>query len=352
MIGRYFRELAGAATGGWNRFWFSTADPAPLAVIRILIGMLLVYSHVIWAWNSDAFFGAEAWLNREAVSEIQADGYPVSFLWWLDGSPAWMAVLHVVAILNGVLLMIGLWSRVAAPVAFLFTASFANRNPAALYGFDQVLGFVTLYLSVNPGHGWLSVDSWRRLQRRLKPANARRIVTHWIQTTSPGISAGIALRLIQLHLCLIYVVAGLAKLKAAAWWSGVAFWGAIGNLEYQTLDMTWLVDWPMIVSLLTVSALAWEISYAVLVWNRWARSLVLAFGVLVHAGIAVCFGMMTFGLAMIVANVAFVSPVVLRRMAERCSVDRWGGQSRRHPLPPIRGEQSPTSAEAAVPQSS
>lgn len=326
MIGRYFRELAGAVADGWNRFWFSMVDPAPLAVIRILIGMLLVYSHVIWALNSDAFFGTDSWLNSDAVSAIEADGYLVSLLWCVDGSPTLMAVVHGVAILNAVLLTIGLWSRVAAPVAFLLTASFANRNPAALYGFDQVLGFVTLYLSVNPGHGWLSVDRWREIQRRQKPVHDRQVSADWIHVSCPSVSANVALRLIQLHLCLIYLVAGLAKLKGAAWWSGVAFWGAIGNLEYQTLDMTWLVDWPMIVSLLTVSALAWEISYAALVWNRWARPLVLAFSVLVHAGIAICFGMMTFGLSMIVANVAFFSPVVIRTFTRQSDYGQWAAE--------------------------
>ena len=53
MIGRYLRGLTHALVDGWNRFWFSLADPAPLAVIRIAIGLLLVYSHAVWALNSD-----------------------------------------------------------------------------------------------------------------------------------------------------------------------------------------------------------------------------------------------------------------------------------------------------------
>lgn len=329
MIGRYFLGLFHATVDGWHRFWFSLADPAPLAVIRIAIGMLLVYSHSVWALNSDAFLGADAWLDGAAVSAIQADGYLFSAMWWVDASPTLIAVVHGVAILNALLLTFGLWSRVAAPVAFLLTASFANRNPAALYGFDQVLGFVTLYLCVNPGNGWLSFDYWRDFRRRQKYAGWRRVDTSQIVVAQPSISANIATRLIQLHLCLIYLVAGLAKLKGAAWWSGVAFWGAIGNLEYQTLDMTWLVNWPMIVSLLTVSALAWEISYTALVWNRWTRPLVLAFGVMVHGGIAVCFGMITFGLSMIVANVAFVSPTLIRSLGQRRGSDPWTAELER-----------------------
>ena len=329
MIGRYLRGLTHASVDGWNRFWFSLADPAPLAVIRIAIGLLLVYSHAVWALNSDSFFGDGSWLNSESVSAIQAGGYSTSALWWADGSLTLIAAVHGVALVNALLLTFGLWSRFAAPVAFLLTASFANRNPAALYGFDQVLGFVTLYLCVNPGHGWLSIDRWREFRRREKDAGSHGVRDSEIAVSRPSVSANIATRLIQLHLCLIYLVAGLAKLKGAAWWSGVAFWGAIGNLEYQTLDITWLVDWPMIVSLLTVSALAWEISYAALVWNRWTRPLVLAFGVRVHAGIAVCFGMMTFGLAMVVANVAFVSPSVIRSLFVRNEVDPWAAALKR-----------------------
>ncbi|NQV26467.1 MAG: HTTM domain-containing protein [Rhodopirellula sp.] len=323
MIGRYLRGLFRATSTGWNRFWFSAADPASLAVIRIAIGMLLVYSHAVWAINSDGFFGDNSWLSSEAMSAIQSGGYAASALWWVDDSPSLIAAVHGVALLNAVLLTIGLWSRAATPVAFLLTALFANRNPAALYGFDQVLGFVTLYLCVNPGNGWLSIDRWREFRRREKDTGSHGVSDFEIVVARPSVSANIATRLIQLHLCLIYLVAGLAKLKGAAWWSGVAFWGAIGNLEYQTLDMTWLVNWPMIVNLLTISALAWEISYAALVWNRWARPLVLTYAVLLHAGIAVCFGMMTFGLAMIVANVAFVSPVVMRSLFRRDNANPW-----------------------------
>jgi hypothetical protein len=47
MIGRYIRELFHAAVEGWNRFWFSSADPVSLAVIRISIGLLLVYLHAV-----------------------------------------------------------------------------------------------------------------------------------------------------------------------------------------------------------------------------------------------------------------------------------------------------------------
>ena len=50
---------------------------------------------------------------------------------------------------------------------------------------------------------------------------------------------------------------------------------------------------------------------------------------MVHAGIAICFGMMTFGLAMIAANVAFVSPGMIRSLFERKAVDPWAAALQR-----------------------
>jgi hypothetical protein len=66
------------------------------------------------------------------------------------------------------------------------------------------------------------------------------------------------------------------------------------------------------VNLLTLATLFWEVSYPALVWPRLTRRLVLAMAVLVHLGIGLSMGMMEFGLAMIVANLAFVPAAILR----------------------------------------
>lgn len=300
------RSFVREAVSGWNRFWFEPSHPAALAVIRMATGTLLFYSHVIWALHSGVFYGKDSWLNEAAVRSLNPRG-AFSLLSLVDGEPAAVAAVHGLALTAAFCLAVGCCSRVAAMASFVLTVTFAHRNPAALYGFDQILGFLTLYLTVNPGHGWLSIDAWRA-ERRLNPADRRDSILQ------PAPSVTVATRLIQLHLCLLYLVAGTAKLKGAAWWSGVALWGAIGNQEYQTIDLTGLVHWPAVINLLTHVALAWEISYAFVVWNRWLRPVVLALAVAVHAGIGLCFGMLTFGLIMITANAAFIAPALFRNL--------------------------------------
>ena len=68
-----------------------------------------------------------------------------------------------------------------------------------------------------------------------------------------------------------------------------------------------------LVAIMTLSSLAWELSYAALVWPKLTRPIVLALAIPVHLGIGMCMGMMTFGLIMLVGNFAFVDPKWIRR---------------------------------------
>jgi hypothetical protein len=106
----------------------------------------------------------------------------------------------------------------------------------------------------------------------------------------------------------VYLFAGLGKCQGETWWNGEAIWGAVASYEYQTVDMTFMADQMGWVAVVTLMTLVWEVSYAALVWPRLTRPIVLALAVPMHLGIGMCMGMMTFGLIMLVANLAFVEP--------------------------------------------
>ena len=87
------------------------------------------------------------------------------------------------------------------------------------------------------------------------------------------------------------------------------------------MDMTWIGHFPILSSMATHLTLFWEVSYSALVWPRWTRTWTLLVALVVHSGIALFLGMVTFGVMMIVANVAFVSPVLVQHMV-------WLGKQR------------------------
>jgi hypothetical protein len=284
----------------WNRFWFTPTDPSTLCLIRILAGAMLFYTHLIWTLDLAAFFGEQSWLTESVISQATSFADSWSVLSWCRG-PWSLWTLHLFALATFALLTVGLWTRFAAVVAFVFTVSYAHRAPGALFGLDQINSLLSLYLIVGPSGSRYSCDAWRACRAGRAVAGL-------------SVTANMAIRLIQCHLCVIYAVAGLSKLQSVAWWNGSAVWGAIANQEYQTLDVTWLATWPLVVSALTHAVVAFEVSYSVLIWNRWTRPLVLFAATCLHLGIVFVLGMPTFGLAMLIANLAFVSPGFVRAL--------------------------------------
>lgn len=117
-------------------------------------------------------------------------------------------------------------------------------------------------------------------------------------------------------MCIVYLFGGISKMKGFMWWDGSAAWYAVANLEYQSLDMTWLVYYPAFVSLLSHTTVFWETFYCFLVWPKFTRPVMLFLAVCVHGGIALFLGMSTFGLAMLIGNMAFVSPELIRSLVD------------------------------------
>lgn len=296
---RYVTQTAQSVAADWNRFWYTPADPTLLGLIRILTGLMLVYTHAVWGLALRDFFTSTGWLSPALVRTMQANQYVYSF-WYLvpDG---WIWPAYAFSMVIFAFFAIGLFTRVASILALAVAVSYANRVPAALFGLDQINVMLTLYLAIGPSGGALSLDRW--LARRRSGRSAPPV---------PSALANLAIRLIQVHMCVIYFFAGISKLQGSAWWTGEAMWLAFANLEYQSLDMTWLAWHPWLVNAMSHGSVLWEISFCVLVWRpRW-RPLVLAMAVPLHVGIGACLGMWTFGLIMLVGCASFLPDDLFR----------------------------------------
>jgi hypothetical protein len=67
-----------------------------------------------------------------------------------------------------------------------------------------------------------------------------------------------------------------------------------------------------LIALLSHVTVLWETFYCALVWPKRTRPIVLLIAVGIHGGIGLFLGMWTFGLAMLIANLAFISPEATR----------------------------------------
>jgi hypothetical protein len=297
-----------------------------LALIRILAGAMLFYTHAVWSLDLMAFLGPNSWVTSDVSRQLHANmgsATAWSYLWYVE-SPALLWTLHVAALAVFVLLTVGLFSRVTSVLACLITLAYCHRLNGSWFGLDQVNALLAMYLMLGPCGAVWSLDRWLAVRRGRGGEPA------------PSVGANIAIRLIQSHMCVIYLFGGIAKMRGQTWWDGSAAWFSVANLEYQSLDMTWLVHFPWLVALLTHVTVFWETFYCALVWPRATRPVVLVLAVCVHGGIALFLGMITFGLAMLIGNLAFVPPDLVQRVVQwpfrpsgRAGERRCGGEGQR-----------------------
>ena len=284
----------------WNGFWFTPADPLPLAVVRIATGLILTWACLVWLLDADAFFGPRGWLAPGEVWRLNDQPWQWSWFFAAD-DPTAVRVLGGIALVAAILLTLGLATPRAATVSLIGLVCAANRAPLNTFGLDDTLGLLLIGLVVGPSGARLSLDA-----QLFDGAEQGR--------GAASVRANVALRLIQVHLCVVYFFSGCGKLFGASWWEGTALWGAAANVQYRTLDLTWLARHPLVVNALTLATLFWEVAYAALIWPRLTRPVFLGLAALVHLGIGLAMGMMEFGLAMLVANLAFVPAASWRRL--------------------------------------
>ncbi len=296
-VGRYLADLCRAVARGWNSFWYTPVDPTLLGLIRLLTGTMLLYNHAIWGLVLKDFFGPDSWLSQDLVADIFRAHQP-RLLHSGNWVPArGLGLARVCPVDDGPLLVHDrpLDPHFVHPVARRrdFICASRSRGPLrprqghrdahALPG-DRPLG-------LPPSR---STPGW--------PAAAAPAIKG--PARPPSVAANFTLRLINVHMCIIYLVAGLSKLQGTAWWNGQAMWMVLGNLEYQAIDMTWLAWHPWLIELLSHFTLFWELTFCVLIWVPILRPLVLFESLVLHLAIGACMGLWTFSLVMLIAGCA------------------------------------------------
>ena len=325
-----FQTGKAAFQDGLLGFFFDPSTSHTLEIIRIATGLMIVYVHAVWYSRIDDFFGPNALLNLDAWRAIHAGDVPDSKWTYLAHTDSiWIASLHEWgAMLAGAFAAIGFMTRTSLIAAWLLTLLTAHRLTGFLFGLDQIVLMLSSYLCLSQAGSLLSLDrflsikfssltsqTWYRWLSGYSPILTADIGDNILDRTATAAwNNTVAMRMMQIHLCIIYLFGGIGKLRGEMWWDGSAMWFSASAYEYQSLDLTWIGNYPVLAALLTHITIFWEVTYIAIVWPRWTRGIALILAVLVHSGIAIFLGMVTFGSIMIVANMAFVSPNLMRRI--------------------------------------
>jgi hypothetical protein len=256
-------------------------------------------------------------------------------IWYHVTEPRTMAIVHWLFIAIAALFTLGFCTRITAAITWVACISFNHRNPSMLFGADTMMLILLLYLMIGPSGAAFSLDRlirvwwakakpdwvrwWYGLLKRPLP-DAQTVPTTPVPAeVEPSISANVAIRLLQIHVCIIYLIAGLAKLQGLAWWNGNALWLTIANYEFAPMSESWymaflhfMANHPILLqTFLTFGGLftlAFEISYTFLIWRPKLRWFFLGSAILLHGGIGLFMGLKTFSMLMLVMNMVFLRP--------------------------------------------
>lgn len=254
-------------------------------------------------------------------------GHPIFSVWFHVTDPVEMAVAHGIVLLIMTLFTLGLWTRVTSVLTWLAAVSYIHRTQYVLFGMDTMSNILLVYLMVGDSGGAFSLDRLIARFRATKASIARSggidaATATFLASPRPTVSAGLALRLIQVHFCFIYLAAGLSKLKGQSWWSHHAYWDTLANPEFTMIQfewyeaaLRWMTNHRILYSLAAAAAIAHtfiaEIGLPFLVWTR-ARPFIIIIGLLLHTGIGIFMGLTVFSLLMMIMLLAYLPGVAIR----------------------------------------
>ena len=267
--------------------WFRPVSARPLAGLRVALPLLLLV-HLV-ALSNDLLSlhgdrGIIPWELTDLLHDPWVPGLSTLARAFLPlGIGVHTAIILLLAGYAGSLLSLalGFYPRASAFLAWGLHLSLLTSGAASFYGVDQLANTFLFYLLVFPsGRAWTLAAG---------PASPRREET---------IPVG-CLRVMQLHLSVIYLAAGLDKAMGRQWWNGEAIWQTVSQPIFSTFDLSWLARPSWIPTLAGWSTLLVEIGYVFFIWPRSTRKVWGVATIGLHLGIGLVMGLVFFSSMMI-----------------------------------------------------
>src|SRR5260370_41354397 len=117
----------------WNEFFFREQSPVPVALFRILYGILVTTT--LWLLRPDwlNWYGVHAWLSLPTALKLEP-GHRLNLLTIIPQNDAWINAIFWVALGSAILLTLGLSTRISSILVFICLTSIQQRNLYILHG--------------------------------------------------------------------------------------------------------------------------------------------------------------------------------------------------------------------------
>ncbi len=302
------RQALDAALG----FYFDPVSVHPVALSRWLLGIMLVAAHLLYARDLELIFGPDGLFHHYYTPGKET--FLQAHLW---------AVWSVAVISSGCF-AIGLMTRTAGVTAAASQLLFTSLSGSYTWGWGKVAPFFVLYLVLaDSGRRW-SVD--RRLRQWLRERSGK-------AENAPGPEvdtvAGWAVRLFQIHVCVIYFAAAWHRIDDPGWLYGHMVYEAFSYGLYSRLPMQDWQAWRPLFWILCWGVFVLELFAPIQLWRRRSRTGWAVALIILHLGLELGATVGWWQYLMMASLVIFLPPGWCQRALSTLTPRPWAG-----PRPP------------------
>lgn len=290
-------------TRAWNDFWFRPESPVPVAIFRILFGLLVLQFGWFMSGELHSMFGQKA-----IVSQAANDAYNVTsrinLIAWLVHNDSQLNLFWMVFIAAAICLTFGFCTRLSAIVVYLVLISCEARNNFIFTGADNLMRCESFLLIFTQCGAALSIDRLLNIWRSKSPApGAAKPSNPW------------GLRLLQLQIALCYWAAYSSKICGNMWIDGSAVYYVTHIVEENKYAIPYVYDHLWTCRLLSWGTLVLEFALAVLIWFKELRLPLILLGIFFHMMLDYTLIIPQFQTIMIISLISFIESPTFQKMA-------------------------------------
>ena len=263
-----------------------------------LVQLLVLLPDWLWLYGPD---GLIPWQLSDAVSFRNTPG----LLWFAQYlEPSGLSSLQLLWLVTSlyffslIALIIGWKSQWMGSIAWITHLVLTTTGHFTAYGVETFTHIALFYCMVMPvGAAW-SIDARKGFN----------VAPHLLT---------LSIRVIQLHLCIMYFASGMEKAMGTQWWDGNAIWIALQQDQFHHFNVDWMASVPIIPQLLCIGTLLVETLFPLgMMWGRTRRFWLPAI-LMMHLGIAVFLGLELFGGLMFLLNLSLFGTDTIRSFYRR-----------------------------------
>lgn len=264
-------------------FFYQRVNTDYLSFFRISVSLIAIFEILSISRDIDAFFSKSKTIIPQELNFLFTEYFvylkPIySFLKESNLLDLFYSNIIYLYILVLFFLLIGLFTRFSAFLAILLQLLIFKSFVMYNYGYDHFLTSSFFYCLIFPVGRVNSVDNILFKVKTNIDFNYKKVL--------------------RIHLMIIYLFAGLAKIVSITWWNGEAIWRSVASIYDNYFKIS-----PIILCVVGIVTVIMETFYPILIIYNKTRKFTLYMTIAMHLGIAFILQLPFFALIMIVWNI-------------------------------------------------